>query len=288
MKKKYKHKIDKKIFLLKTVAVAAAVVIWFFYLTSDKNNSLNINIDNVSALKVSSDVIKNIKNLSDKYEMDFSELFTYYALENDFFENKTENDSKIEQNFIMNYDKIKSKYNSEDIKGYYEIIKSIYDDIKMFPISEEYKKEYIYGDSWGFERTYGGKRIHKGCDIMDKENIRGRIPILSMTNGKISNIGWNEQGGYRVGITSKSGNYYYYAHLDSYEKDMKEGKTVKAGDILGYMGDSGYSKEEGTKGNFPVHLHVGICPDTSLTEEELWINPYPFISLVEKSDSEDK
>ena len=47
------------------------------------------------------------------------------------------------------------------------------------------------------------------------------------------------------------------------------------------MGDSGYG-EEGTKGKFPVHLHVGICPKTNLSEEELWINPYPFLRLIEK------
>ena len=38
---------------------------------------------------------------------------------------------------------------------------------------------------------------------------------------------------------------------------MKQGKTVKAGELLGYMGDSGYGKE-GTVGKFPVHLHFGI------------------------------
>ena len=47
------------------------------------------------------------------------------------------------------------------------------------------------------------------------------------------------------------------------------------------MGDSGYSKVEGTKGVFPVHLHLGISPYSSLSKEELWINPYVFLRSAE-------
>jgi len=283
-----KYKIKKygnfKLFKLKVFAVIFAILLWFVYLYFDNSESIHVELKNVSALRISSDLVLEIKSLSEKYGIQFSELFTYYSLENNFFENKIESDDKIEQNFIMNYDKIKSKYNSNEVKKYYDLINNICNDIKLFPIDSKYTKEYIYGDSWGGERTYGGKRIHKGCDIMDRENIRGRIPIVSMTDGKIQNIGWNEQGGYRIGVVSENENYYYYAHLDSYEKGIQEGKIVKVGDILGYMGDSGYGKEEGTKGKFPVHLHIGICPNSELTDEELWVNPYPFLRLVEKID----
>ena len=70
-----------------------------------------------------------------------------------------------------------------------------------------------------------------------------------MTDGVIVNKGWLEQGGYRLGIVAPGGAYFYYAHLDSYA-ELEEGDVVQAGDILGYMGDSGYG-EEGTKGKFP-------------------------------------
>ena len=278
--KKY-HKKDKKMRFFKITAIILAFLLWSIYLLLPSEEKLDIKIENVSSLKISSEIIMELKTLAEKYEKDFAEFFTYYALENKFFNNKIQSDNKIEQNFIMNYDAIKNKYNSKTVKNYYELFNNIYNDIKIFPIDEKYKKEYIYGDSWGGERTYGGKRIHKGCDIMDRENIKGRIPIISMTDGIISNIGWNEQGGYRVGVTSSNGNYYYYAHFENYAEGIEKGKTIKSGDILGYMGDSGYG-EEGTKGKFPVHLHVGICPKTSLSEEELWINPYPFLRLLEK------
>ena len=55
-------------------------------------------------------------------------------------------------------------------------------------------------------------------------------------------MGWLEKGGYRIGITSNSGTYYYYAHLESYS-NLKEGDVVEAGELLGYMGDSGYVRK---------------------------------------------
>ncbi|MCD8215515.1 MAG: hypothetical protein LUC97_07750 [Clostridiales bacterium] len=48
------------------------------------------------------------------------------------------------------------------------------------------------------------------------------------------------------------------------------------------MGDSGYSKTVGTRGNFPVHLHIGISPETKLYSGEVWINPYPFLRCSEE------
>lgn len=82
-------------------------------------------------------------------------------------------------------------------------------------------------------------------------------------------------GGWRVGVTSPSGVYYYYAHLYAYASGLAVGDRVESGDFLGYMGDSGYG-EEGTTGRFPTHLHLGIqvYPETG---DESWINPYPFL-----------
>ena len=91
-----------------------------------------------------------------------------------------------------------------------------------------------------------------------------------MTDGVITNLGWLDKGGYRVGITTDSGTYYYYAHLDSYS-NIEKGDYVRAGELLGYMGDSGYGKE-GTVGEFPVHLHMGIY--FYQDGKEVSVNPY--------------
>ena len=71
-----------------------------------------------------------------------------------------------------------------------------------------------------------------------------------MTSGTVAKIGWLPLGGYRIGIRASHGGYFYYAHLASYEKNFQIGEPVKAGQILGYMGDTGYG-EEGTAGRIP-------------------------------------
>ena len=170
--------------------------------------------------------------------------------------------------------------------GFYEeylnFCEGIWGDVTYFPVPLSSIKPSLtvsYGDSWMNTRTYGGKRGHEGTDIMADENKRGLYPIVSMTDGKVVNKGWLPKGGWRIGIQSEHGAYFYYAHLDSYA-DLEVGQKVDAGDILGFMGDSGYG-EEGTVGKFPVHLHLGIYiyPEG----EEVSINPYWVLRYLENS-----
>lgn len=101
-----------------------------------------------------------------------------------------------------------------------------------------------------------------------------------MADGSVEAVGWLPLGGYRIGIRSPSGGYFYYAHLSSYERDWKEGDSIKAGEILGFMGDTGYGSE-GTKGKFPVHLHLGIYIQTPYSRE-MSVNPYWVLKAVQK------
>ena len=127
-----------------------------------------------------------------------------------------------------------------------------------------------------FERTFGGKRGHEGCDVMADINQRGIYPIISMTGGVVEKLGWLPQGGNRIGIRSENGGYFYYAHLYNYAEELQVGDSVLAGEFLGFMGDSGYGVSEGTVGNFAVHLHIGIyVPDEN--GEDISINPYPIL-----------
>lgn len=155
-------------------------------------------------------------------------------------------------------------------------------DMQYFPVPESAIDSALtvsYVDSWMGERKYKGTSGHEGTDIMAAKNERGLYPIVSMSNGVVSNIGWLEKGGYRIGITSPGGIYIYYAHLESYAQ-LKEGDNIRAGQLIGFMGDSGYGKE-GTVGQFDVHLHLGIYSwDTG---EEISVNPYfLLLSLEEK------
>ena len=99
-----------------------------------------------------------------------------------------------------------------------------------------------------------------------------------ITDGIVEKMGWLEQGGYRIGIRSKAGAYFYYAHLDTYAPELKIGDSVTAGQLLGFMGDSGYGSE-GTIGQFDVHLHLGIyVPSESC---EISVNPYWILRILE-------
>ncbi|MDE6852090.1 MAG: M23 family metallopeptidase [Lachnospiraceae bacterium] len=138
--------------------------------------------------------------------------------------------------------------------------------------------EWSFEDGYGGERTYGGNRLHEGIDIMASEDRPGCLQICAMADGVVEQMGWLELGGYRIGIRSKSGFYYYYAHMAEYADHIQVGDVVKAGTVLGKMGNTGYGSE-GTTGMFPVHLHFGIY--TNVGGKEQSMNPYPLLQYLE-------
>lgn len=176
------------------------------------------------------------------------------------------------------------EYYADDYEKLYAYLAAVFLDMKQFPvgtIENLPSAGYSYVDSWQFARTYGGDRVHEGCDIMADYNKRGIYPVCSATDGVVEKIGWLKLGGYRIGIRSASGAYYYYAHLAEYAKEFTEGETVSAGTLLGFMGDTGYSEVPGTYGKFDVHLHFGIYFNDELGREYA-INPYPALYFCEE------
>lgn len=158
-------------------------------------------------------------------------------------------------------------------------VKALLGEIKCFPVREDRKeKETVsFDNGYGAARTYGGDRSHEGIDIMSSIDKPGYFQVQSVSDGVVEQMGWLPLGGYRIGIRSKSGFYYYYAHLDSYAETMKPGKQVSPGEVLGLMGNTGYGKE-GTKGKFAVHLHFGIYRQVKGKEKSL--NPYYLLEYV--------
>lgn len=161
-------------------------------------------------------------------------------------------------------------------------------EIKGPPVPEDYVSFISYSDSWNESRNFGGDRHHEGTDILSDTATkrRGEIPVLSMSDGVVEQIGWLKLGGYRIGIRSPKGVYFYYAHLYSYASGMRKGLKIQAGDMIGYMGDSGYGKKEGTVGKFPVHLHLGIYRN-DVIHGEYSINPYQFLHRILRSGREE-
>ena len=113
-------------------------------------------------------------------------------------------------------------------------------------------------DTWGAARSQG--RTHEGIDIFAPRGT----PIQSTTQGIVSKVGNNNLGGRVVVVVGPGGAGHYYAHLEDYA-DISPNDWVNAGDIIGYVGDSGNAK--GT----PPHLHYGIYINGSA------VNPYPLM-----------
>ncbi len=149
---------------------------------------------------------------------------------------------------------------------------------------------YCDYDDFGVSRSFGYKRQHLGHDMMGQIGT----PIVAVESGYVEVLGWNRYGGWRIGIRSyDKKRYYYYAHLRQnfpYSEWMKEGSEVTAGDIIGYMGHTGYSDTENVNNVDEVHLHFGIqlIFDESQKEgnSEIWIDGYNLTRFLKKNQSE--
>ena len=132
-------------------------------------------------------------------------------------------------------------------------------DTKLAMPLENVAKSGI-ADTWQAPR--GDGRRHEGQDIFAPRGT----PILSATSGYIYKIGENNLGGQTVSVISKGGRVYYYAHLDSYARNIHVGDRVSTRSVLGYVGTTGNA--QGT----PPHLHFGIYTWTGP------INPLPLLN----------
>jgi murein DD-endopeptidase MepM/ murein hydrolase activator NlpD len=139
------------------------------------------------------------------------------------------------------------------------------------------RSDYSYRSTWGASRSFGGYRIHEGTDLF----ARYGVPVRSTCYGVIEIRGWNRFGGWRVGIRDLNNVYHYYAHMSGFNKEINAGDVVKPGDIIGWVGSSGYGKP-GTQGKFAPHLHYGLYRDYGLAE---WsFDPYPYLRKWEREE----
>ncbi len=131
----------------------------------------------------------------------------------------------------------------------------------MFPVLGRY--EYI--DSWGAPRSQGS---HEGTDIMAARNT----PLVAVTDGIITRMSRTESGlgGIRLWVTDDVGNAFYYAHMEFIAAGIEEGSRVRAGQIIGGIGDSGDAR------GGPTHVHFEFHPRGGHA-----VNPYPPLVAVD-------
>ena len=160
--------------------------------------------------------------------------------------------------------------------------------LKAFsPIAAGYS--YSHSDDFGNKRSFGFARKHLGHDMMGPLGT----PIVAVEGGIVEALGWNRYGGWRIGIRSfDSKRYYYYAHLQKnhpFADGLEVGDTVQAGDLIGFMGRTGYSDTENVNNIETVHLHFGmqLVFDESQKEclSEIWIDVYDLVRLLDSHRS---
>ncbi len=152
-----------------------------------------------------------------------------------------------------------------------------------------YGYSFSHYDDFGNSRSFGFRRTHLGNDLMGSVGT----PIVAVESGVVETMGWNHYGGWRVGVRSLDGRrYYYYAHLRKdrpYHADLRQGAIIEAGDVLGYLGKTGYSSKENVNGMQKPHLHFGMQLVFDQTQREsnneIWIDVYEVVKLLQRHKS---
>jgi murein DD-endopeptidase MepM/ murein hydrolase activator NlpD len=126
-----------------------------------------------------------------------------------------------------------------------------------------------FGDTFGAPRSDVSGGWHHGEDIFSPLGT----PLLAVADGTVFSVGWNDIGGWRLWLRDRVGNEFYYAHLSAYSPLAINGRHVKAGDVLGFMGKTGDAEFS------PVHLHFEIHPVSLLARGyDGAVAPYPFLN----------
>ncbi len=145
----------------------------------------------------------------------------------------------------------------------------IYVDGVVFPIAGPYSVPLI--NSFGYPRMPGtpDAHAHEGIDIFAPRGT----PLVATERGVVGRVGVGRLGGLKLWLRGESGADWYYAHLDGFAPGLYNGQIVEAGELLGYVGNTGNAV--GT----PPHLHLEIHPNGGAA-----VNPYPLLKVVSDLD----
>lgn len=217
----------------------------------------------------------------DKMLSELGDIYTIQDLmgDNKYFSFYRETFSAMLGGFLSEYEKQApdGENGEKTVSGYGLVAYS--------PIAEGFS--YSHYDDFGNSRSYGYRRQHLGNDLMGYVGT----PIVSVEGGTVECFGWNRYGGWRLGIRSFDGKRsYYYAHLRKdkpYAEGIELGAKVKAGQVIGYMGMTGYSTKENVNGMNVPHLHFGmqLIFDESQKEgvNQIWLDMYNIVRLLYKN-----
>jgi murein DD-endopeptidase MepM/ murein hydrolase activator NlpD len=124
-----------------------------------------------------------------------------------------------------------------------------------------------YTNDFGAPRAVTG--WHHGNDIFAAEGT----PLVAVADGTLSKVGVNPLGGNRLWLTDDAGNSFYYAHLSAYAPAAVDGARVSAGQVIGFLGNTGQAITT------PPHLHFEVHPAGGPS-----VNPFPYLEAWERRD----
>ncbi|MBV8597259.1 MAG: M23 family metallopeptidase [Actinobacteria bacterium] len=123
----------------------------------------------------------------------------------------------------------------------------------------------IFGDTYGAFRTDVPGGWHHGDDIFAPLGT----PVVAVAKGTVNRVGWQRLGGWRLWVRDDVGDEFYYAHLSGYTPFGLKDKRVHAGEVLGYVGNTGDAA------GGPTHLHLEIHPGGGAG-----VPPYPTVAFA--------
>ena len=312
-------------YMMTVLAVITMVFVIGIYIAEQHENEKMMAVTSEDYIKwvdykVSAEAMKkacklDVESYDEEIHLDWIVLLAYAAVQCGGEFNKTsfthidEIAEKITQKEITLED-LKSKYRYFDY--YYEAYKAVLGGLlgeyEIETVDENGKSsmEKKYGlkafspiakgfpyqdyDDFGVSRSFGYERKHLGHDMMGQVGT----PIICCETGYVEALGWNKYGGWRIGIRSlDKKRYYYYAHLRQnrpYAEGLEIGDIVTAGDVIGYMGHTGYSETENVNNIETVHLHIGLQLIFDETQKEgnneIWIDFYQLARFLHVNQSE--
>lgn len=130
------------------------------------------------------------------------------------------------------------------------------DLVYCFPVAPPYS----FRDTWGDSRS--GGRLHRAVDIFAADGT----PIYAITAGVINTLNTGPESGISLFLQGQDGKGYGYMHLQEYAEGIVEGRSVKKGELIAYVGHTGVKESS-------AHLHLQVYPDHQFNNAEL-LNPY--------------
>jgi len=121
-----------------------------------------------------------------------------------------------------------------------------------------------------FDDARAEGRVHDAIDIAAPAGT----PVIAAASGRILKLFQSERGGTTIyQLSADERTVYYYAHLQGYADGLAEGKVVRQGEVVAYVGDTGNAGA----GNYHLHFSIAAVSDPKRYWEGTNINPYPLL-----------